>query len=310
MTSSKALDWTRFRRLVAADQPRSNSLIVSIYGDVVWPHGGALWIGSLINVAAMFGINGRTVRTATHRLVRSGWLRSFRKGRNTDYFLTSLGQQHCTEASHRIYDKGHRHDWDGRWQAVILPVLPPNKRKAVWDELVWRGFTRIGTRVFLRPVGDDDIEVALQTLGLQNQAVLFDASSTSHTALATLAHGNWNLAELEKRYSNYLQTFRPVLASISKVEPPEDIALALRIYMIHCFRRILLKDPLLPGRLLPPRWHGNEAFELCGEAYKILLKPSERHVAKNLKVEGRPLPADYVALRRRFSGIGKKGKTR
>ena len=309
MRHAKPLDWKRIRGLISKDPPKSNSLIVSIYGDVVWPHGGSIWIGNLIDIAGMFGIAGSTVRTATHRLVNSGWLRPYRKGRNTDYLLTSLGSQHCSEAAHRIYDTAHRHDWDGKWQAVILPTLGPVKRKEVWDELMWRGFTRIGTRVLLRPVGDDDIVSVLQSLRLKNKAVFIDkADSVSYGALGVLARENWNLSELEKKYTRFLRTFRPVVESISHNAPPDDMALALRVYMIHKYRRIMLKDPLLPRRLLPRGWHGDEAFDLCGEAYRILMKPSERYVAKNIKSEERPLPADYVALRRRFARKSRKVK--
>jgi phenylacetic acid degradation operon negative regulatory protein len=43
---------------------RTNSLIVSIFGDVVTQHGHTLWLGSLVNALAPLGVNDRLVRTS------------------------------------------------------------------------------------------------------------------------------------------------------------------------------------------------------------------------------------------------------
>ena len=61
----------RFRR----QRPlRGGSLIVTIFGDAIMPRGGAIALGSLIELAAPFGLNERLVRTATARLAKDGWL--------------------------------------------------------------------------------------------------------------------------------------------------------------------------------------------------------------------------------------------
>ena len=41
---------------------RTGSLVISIFGDAVAPHGGAVWLGSLIDALAPFGISQRLVR--------------------------------------------------------------------------------------------------------------------------------------------------------------------------------------------------------------------------------------------------------
>ena len=35
--------------------PRAKSLIITVYGDAVLPHGGSLWLGSLIELMGLFG---------------------------------------------------------------------------------------------------------------------------------------------------------------------------------------------------------------------------------------------------------------
>ena len=55
----------RFRR----QRPlRGGSLIVTLFGDAIMPRGGAVALGSLIDLAAPFGLNERLVRTATTRV--------------------------------------------------------------------------------------------------------------------------------------------------------------------------------------------------------------------------------------------------
>lgn len=36
---------------------RASSLIITLYGDAVEPHGGTVWLGSLIGLLEPFGIN-------------------------------------------------------------------------------------------------------------------------------------------------------------------------------------------------------------------------------------------------------------
>ena len=58
-----------------ADRPlRANSLIITIYGDMIAPHGGTVLLGGLIRLVAPLGLNPRTVRTSVFRLSREKWL--------------------------------------------------------------------------------------------------------------------------------------------------------------------------------------------------------------------------------------------
>ncbi len=64
------------------------SLIVTLYGDAIVPRGGSLWIGSLIEIMALFRIDAGHVRTAVSRLSSDGWLASTKRGRASYYRLT------------------------------------------------------------------------------------------------------------------------------------------------------------------------------------------------------------------------------
>ncbi|HTL93821.1 MAG TPA: hypothetical protein VL176_15820, partial [Steroidobacteraceae bacterium] len=82
---------------------RAGSLLISIFGDAIAPRGGAVTLGSLIRLAAPFGLAERAVRTAVARLARDGWLASRRAGRRSEYRLTRSGAERFAEATQRIY---------------------------------------------------------------------------------------------------------------------------------------------------------------------------------------------------------------
>lgn len=91
-------------RLLKNDPPRAKSLCVSLLGDALAPHGGAIWLGDLIELLAPIGINERLLRTSVFRLVAQGWLQSERHGRRSLYLLSEHGLRHTAHASQRIYD--------------------------------------------------------------------------------------------------------------------------------------------------------------------------------------------------------------
>src|SRR5271155_6286959 len=91
---------SRFRR----QRPlRAGSLIVTLFGASLLPRGGTIALGSLIELAAPFGLNERLVRTATARLAQDGWLEGRRAGKLSEYRLSKNGRDRFAEATLRIY---------------------------------------------------------------------------------------------------------------------------------------------------------------------------------------------------------------
>ena len=54
-----------------AEPLRAKSLLMTLFGDAIAPHGGSIWLGSLIELMALFG--GTTKPVMAH-LVRTGRL--------------------------------------------------------------------------------------------------------------------------------------------------------------------------------------------------------------------------------------------
>src|SRR5690242_7752912 len=76
---------------------KAASFIVTIYGDVIEPRGGVVWIGNLIETCKNVGITETLVRTAVSRLVAAGRLAGEREGRRSFYRLTEAAQAEFVE---------------------------------------------------------------------------------------------------------------------------------------------------------------------------------------------------------------------
>src|SRR5216684_1662486 len=140
----------RFRR----QRPlRGGSLIVTLFGDSIMPRGGAIALGSLIELAAPFGLNERLVRTATARLAHDGWLEGRRAGKLSEYHLSKNGRARFAEATKRIYGEPDK-EWSGRWTLIVVPPMRAAERNEIREELVWRGFGEISANVFAHPEFD------------------------------------------------------------------------------------------------------------------------------------------------------------
>ncbi|MDO6749310.1 phenylacetic acid degradation operon negative regulatory protein PaaX, partial [Gilvimarinus sp. 1_MG-2023] len=93
---------------------RATSLVITIYGDAIEPHGGTVWLGSLIKLLEPIGINERLMRTTIFRLTQDGWLMSDKVGRRSYYSLTDPGRRKFKKAFRRVYSSKSA-AWDGSW---------------------------------------------------------------------------------------------------------------------------------------------------------------------------------------------------
>ena len=77
----------------------------------------------------------------------------------------------------------------------------------------------------------------------------------------------------------------------------------MRTLLIHAYRRVLLRDPLLPPALLPLDWPGAAAYALCRDFYRLTHRAAERHLAATLSEPGDPWPPADDAFYLRFDGL-------
>ena len=126
------------QRTLTADPPRARSLVVTVWGDALAPHGGEIWLAALIRLLAPLGINERLTRTSVFRLARDGWIEGQAHGRRSRYRLTRGGRQRFEAAYRRIYAPPLA-TWSGEWEVVIDPPGDGDAqaRQRRRDELRW-----------------------------------------------------------------------------------------------------------------------------------------------------------------------------
>ena len=300
--SASAALVARFRR----QRPlRGGSLIVTLFGDSIMPRGGAIALGSLIELAEPFGLNERLVRTATARLAQDGWLAGRRKGKLSEYQLSKNGRTRFAEATKRIYSEPGT-KWPGRWTLIVVPPMRAAERNEIREELVWRGFGEISANVFAHP------ELDSQTLrsqraagGLLSKVVAFDASLAGEDTPQRLVDLGWDLEDLGLRYQRFVERFAIVQAEVKRHRDIEPLdCFLVRTLLIHEYRRLHLRDPLLPAQLLRDDWPGTQAAALCRDIYTRVFGPSEAHLSRVASRLTGALPATEPSVLQRFGGIG------
>lgn len=292
------------------DRPvRANSLIITIYGDSIAPHGGSVWLGSFINLIKPLGINDRLVRTSVFRLSKDNWLASEHIGRCSYYGLTATGRRRFEHAYRRIYFQP-RVQWEGDWQIVMTAGsdLTPTQRDDVRKELQWEGFGLIAPGVLAHPSADlEPLLDILRSNGVQDCVVVLRAKSLGTLAgkpARELVRECWNLESIAQDYTRFLNRFRPVLkALMSTRELDPEQCFIVRTLLMHEFRRTLLRDPQLPDQLLPHDWPGNAARQLCHQLYALTQRGTENHLMSVLKTASGRLPEAAPYFFERFGGL-------
>jgi phenylacetic acid degradation operon negative regulatory protein len=291
---------------------RAGSLIVTLFGDSILPRGGSVALGSLIKLAAPFGINERLVRTAASRLVHDGWLRARRVGKLSEYHLSAVGRERFAEATQRIYSAPTA-DWPGRWTLVVLPGMRGAKRRPLRDELTWLGFGEFVPGVFAHPELSEQTLARVKSLGKALAAgaspIVFEANLHEDDAAQRLVSLGWDLKDLSEGYRRFVQRFAPVLKALE--QPPagdqhavqEQAAFVARTLLIHEYRKLHLRDPLLPARLLSPHWAGTRAAECCRDIYFGVFDASERYLHQVGATLSGALPPAEPKVLQRFGGL-------
>ncbi|OEZ58854.1 phenylacetic acid degradation operon negative regulatory protein PaaX [Duganella sp. HH105] len=307
-------DW--IAGFLASDPPRSKSLVVTIFGDAIVPHGGMVWLGSLIELLAPFGVNDRLLRTAVFRLAQEGWLGAQRDGRRSSYAITPPAMARFVHAYRRIYAPLNVH-WDGSWTLILNGdgALDAAERSAVRKELLWEGYSVIAPGIMGHPAADGPaLDELLKRLGVAGKLFVVQGKAmrqVSGRPLSELVADGWDLSGVAQGYDQFIAQFEPLLAALRAAAADDDAAAALtpqqafvvRTLLIHAYRRVQLHDPQLPVELLPTPWPGALAYELARSIYLAVYAAAEQHIDATLRREDPAAPAAEPAFFDRFGGL-------
>src|SRR5437868_1006129 len=271
---------------------RTGSIVITVFGDAIVPRGGSVWLGTLLEFFKMLDIDSGVVRTAMSRLATDGWLERNKVGRNSFYRLNKKGRQTFDTATKHIYDPPLS-DWTGRFE--LLRIGNGGDRDASRDALENAGFGSPLPGVWVAPSG---VPVPEEASG----AIRLEVSAEDDSGRKLLSE-SWPLERTSDAYLKFMKTFAPLRVLLDRGDKLSDAeAFTARILLIHHYRRVVLRDPLLPISLLPRDWPGSAARMLCGTIYRALLPASEQWLDAHASNENGPLPKPGKALARRFDG--------
>jgi phenylacetic acid degradation operon negative regulatory protein len=226
------------------------SLIVTIFGDIVMQQGtteepAPIWSGAILQLLKLLQIEPGLARTSLSRLVANKTLVRIKSGRNTFYQLGLESRNAFRIAAQQIY--GEVPEATGQFGLVVIDHC--NDRQKARVELAEEGYRFIGPTVAIKP-----IHRGCAPMTLPSQVIASTAELT--VTLSSAAQTAWKTQALNAGYKRFLHMFPDFTGTIKH---GLDDAIATRVLLVHQYRRLVLRDPLLPTKALPEDWKGAEA---------------------------------------------------
>ena len=257
-----------------ASRLRTWSVIITIFGDCIQPRGGRAAMTELQALTGRIGIEGGALRTAMSRLAKDGWVERDREGRNSFYALTRLGEETSLPATRQIYRAGFAAP--GSWTVAISPAAAEATGKTPCFEVTRQ--VRI-----IRP----ELAGHHQAAG---DLVLKGAPGGIPDWVRIAAID----PDLTAEYAALAEMLEPLTPEALSALPPLD-ALAMRVLLIHFWRRLVLRHPAPPDGLIDPGWPGETCHTALTRLYPALIASSETWWPIPTAPDGRD------ALTRRFA---------
>jgi phenylacetic acid degradation operon negative regulatory protein len=269
---------------------RTGSIVITVFGDAIVPRGGSVALGTLLEFFAAIDVDSSVVRTAMSRLTADGWFEREKVGRNSFYRLVQRERLTFDIATRHIYGPPAS-DWTGRFE--LLLIANGGDRDVAREALKNAGFGSPLPGVWVAPSG---VPIPDEAVG----AIRLEVSAEDDSGRRLLSE-SWPLDRTADAYRKFMKSFEPLRSWIARGRMSEAEAFTARILLIHQYRRVVLRDPLLPVALLPRDWPGRTARELCADIYRGVLSSSEQWLDRHGSNESGPLPAAGKELARRFS---------
>ncbi|MBV8529811.1 MAG: GntR family transcriptional regulator [Candidatus Eremiobacteraeota bacterium] len=260
---------------------RPISFIFTLYGDMVHRRegDGSLWIGSLIDLMASFGVSPAAVRQAVSRMTRQGWLVARRRGNRAFYSVTERGRRRIDELSPRIY--GPVIEWDGRWRLLTYAIGEANRkrRERLRKELSALGWAQLSPSTWISP--NDSLAAAREAAratGTLDGVNLFSSEYAGPLSDREMLERCWDVVEIASAYRDFIARYEAALRrERDRRDLSDERALVERLWLVHDYRKFAYTDPGLPSELLPAHWPGTSAAALFREFYAVLDAKSQRY---------------------------------
>jgi len=177
------------------------------------------------------------------------------------YRLSARGRLHALGG--RDPEERWARTWDGRWRLVLfdVPTGQNAQRERLRRYLRHKGFGYLQNSVWIQP---DPLEAERRILGKGKinveSLLLLEARPCAGESDAEIVSGAWDFERINRRYTRHLKVLgdRPV-------DPLRSNAAAKGLLRWAAVEReawldAVTNDPLLPGRILPSEYRGQQAW--------------------------------------------------
>lgn len=263
---------------------RPKSLIITIMGDVVSVHGGEIWSGDIVRIIKSFGIREESARIGLQRLVKDGWLVKNKKNRLVYYRFSQMAHNIYELNQHHIYRQA-KDEWEGGWLLVYINNDYSEHGDFI-KQMKWLGYRKLGKNFLLFPENDTGaIKRIIEINHLQNSVMFFSGKLVDLNKgglVRHLAEDLWNISNFLIQYQSYIEHFSPWgKGKLATIKANPELACYLRIYLIHEYRRLVLRFPRLPRSLQSNPAILDQFYELTSSLYHELRAASEDYLIEN-----------------------------
>ena len=178
-------------------------------------------------------------------------------------------------------------------------------------ECGWLGFGPLSANVLAHPTpAPAELDATMRRLGVTDSLIVMRGQTIrSDAAMRELTRDCWNLDDIDARYAEFVERFRPVYKALSEKGAVTDKeAFIVRTLLIQEYRKVLLRDPWLPAELLPAGWHGAAAYQLCRNMYRGVHSQADAHLDSMMQTADGPLPPPSRSFMQRFGGLDEDRK--
>ena len=145
------------------------------------------------------------------------------------------------------------------------------------------GAAELAAQTWLLPDADDPPDIP--------GVIALTAAPLPEAEALRLVTSAFALDALGADYAGFVEAFAPVLEGLETGRKPRGLdALAMRVLVVHAFRRLVLRDPMIPAPYLPGDWPGFAARATAAAIWRALMRPSEAWLDANAASAYGPLP--------------------
>lgn len=253
------MDDTKFShivtRVLGRSTPRVWSLLVTMFGDLAVAPDARL-SGLTVNaITAAIGIKPEATRVALHRLRKEGWIDSHRTGRQSRYALTVMGRAETNAAWPSVYGPAPSD------VTTYLVLNNPASQTDTVSERLSGAAVQVGPKAIVTTratASNDQFALAISNSDPIPQWV---SDKLCPPEVQTASQ------DLAIRFSQLLES--EALGELTVLQQT-----ALRVIIVHEWRRLILRVPTFPEHLFSDAWHGATCRTLFLELLARLPEPN------------------------------------